>query len=72
MVKDNVFWKERVNALQGALGASEAKCRELETKVLQRVDTAMIQERKDLACALAEMTSAVSYAIRVTVGKEVM
>ena len=48
------------------------KCKILEIKLRERLDLSMIQERRQLAQALAAMTEGVSHAIRYVVGKEVM
>ncbi len=43
-----------------------------EAKLKERIDDRMLTERRQLVQALSGMTEAVSHAIRMTVGKEVL
>lgn len=60
----NVANSNYVIALQRAQAA--------EAKLKERVDDRMLTERRQLVQALSGMTEAVSHAIRMTVGKEVL
>lgn len=70
---------KRIKQLEEAFNASNThytaaliRAQAAEAKLKERIDDRMLTERRQLVQALSGMTEAVSHAIRMTVGKEVL
>lgn len=70
--KENAFLNQRLGGLFQEIQERDNRIHALEKQLQLRVDTAMLDARNKLAYSLGQMTEAISKAITVIVGKEVM